>query len=78
MVPDRVVDIVINQFADLMEPGDILIDGGNELFTNSEARAEMVSGRNIVYMAMVFRPRGEYGCGLYRRTSSGDGDGGAL
>jgi len=60
MVPDRVVDIVINQFADLMEPGDILIDGGNELFTNSEARAEMVSERGIMYMAMGVSG-GEYG-----------------
>jgi 6-phosphogluconate dehydrogenase len=46
------VDMSIDLFADLLEEGDVLIDGGNEWFEFSRARAERVAPKGILYMAM--------------------------
>jgi 6-phosphogluconate dehydrogenase len=48
------VDKVIDTFAPLLEAGDILIDGGNEWFENSERRAAHVTEVNngVLYVAM--------------------------
>eukprot|EP00301_Raphidiophrys_heterophryoidea_P024379 c7899_g1_i1.p1 GENE.c7899_g1_i1~~c7899_g1_i1.p1 ORF type:complete len:504 (+),score=135.02 c7899_g1_i1:1-1512(+) len=46
------VDECIALFADLIEAGDILIDGGNEWFENSIRRAKEVAPKGIHYVAM--------------------------
>lgn len=46
------VDECIANFADVMEAGDVLVDGGNEWYEYSIARAERVKPKGIIYMAM--------------------------
>jgi 6-phosphogluconate dehydrogenase len=46
------VDSCIAQFADVLEEGDVLVDGGNEWYEYSIARAERVKPKGIIYMAM--------------------------
>jgi len=46
------VDAVIKDFADLLEEGDILIDGGNEWFEHSIRRAKELESKKIMYVAM--------------------------
>eukprot|EP00299_Pterocystis_sp_00344_P002733 c1307_g1_i1.p1 GENE.c1307_g1_i1~~c1307_g1_i1.p1 ORF type:complete len:509 (+),score=121.39 c1307_g1_i1:43-1527(+) len=46
------VDECVSLFSELLEPGDILIDGGNEWFENSIRRAKQVEPKGIIYMAM--------------------------
>src|SRR5437667_157278 len=41
------VDAVINQVAPLLEKGDVLIDGGNSLFTDTERREKELEPRGI-------------------------------
>jgi 6-phosphogluconate dehydrogenase len=48
----RAVDDTIALFAELLEPGDIMIDGGNEWYENSERRGAALKDRGILYMAM--------------------------
>jgi len=43
-------DAVINELASLMEPGDIIIDGGNSLFTDTIRREAAVSAKGINYV----------------------------
>jgi 6-phosphogluconate dehydrogenase len=40
----------IVEFAGLLEPGDILIDGGNSFFHDDVAHAEMLKGKGIHYL----------------------------
>lgn len=54
------VDKVIAGFRELLEPGDILIDGGNEWYLNSERRAKELEGTGIIYMGIGVSG-GEYG-----------------
>ena len=46
------VDAVIDELAPYLEPGDILIDGGNSLFTDTERRAREVAGRGFHFVGM--------------------------
>lgn len=46
------VDMTIEQLAPLLSSGDILIDGGNEWYENTEARAKKLEDRGILYMGM--------------------------
>eukprot|EP01025_Chloroclados_australasicus_P045388 TRINITY_DN4968_c0_g1_i13.p1 TRINITY_DN4968_c0_g1~~TRINITY_DN4968_c0_g1_i13.p1 ORF type:complete len:499 (+),score=68.08 TRINITY_DN4968_c0_g1_i13:45-1541(+) len=46
------VDQNIAQLLELMEPGDIIIDGGNEWYENTERRAETVKEKGLMYMGM--------------------------
>jgi len=48
----KAVDATIDKFASLLEPGDILIDGGNEWFEYSIARAKRLEPAGIQYVAM--------------------------
>ncbi|MBV7295503.1 NADP-dependent phosphogluconate dehydrogenase [Corynebacterium sp. TAE3-ERU12] len=43
-------DAVINQLADAMEPGDIIIDGGNSLYTDTIRREEAIRARGLHYV----------------------------
>jgi len=44
------VDAVISQLAPLMEPGDVIIDGGNSLFTDTQRRNKELAARGIHFV----------------------------
>ncbi|MBM5812328.1 MAG: decarboxylating NADP(+)-dependent phosphogluconate dehydrogenase [Gammaproteobacteria bacterium] len=44
------VDELIGQLAPLLEPGDILIDGGNSLYTDTIRRARDAEARGLLYV----------------------------
>ena len=44
------VDAVIGQFAPLLEEGDILIDGGNSFYTDTERRIEEARDRGLLFL----------------------------
>src|SRR3989440_1074332 len=44
------VDAVINQLAPLVEKGDVIIDGGNSLFTDTQRRYQELEGRGIHFV----------------------------
>ena len=46
------VDAVIGQVAPLLEKGDVLIDGGNSLFTDTERRGQELEGKGIHFVGM--------------------------
>jgi 6-phosphogluconate dehydrogenase len=46
------VDAVIDELSPLLEPGDILIDGGNSLYTDTERRSRLVSERGFNFVGM--------------------------
>ncbi|MCL7488063.1 MAG: decarboxylating 6-phosphogluconate dehydrogenase, partial [Desulfobulbaceae bacterium] len=46
----RVVDEHIEKLADLLEPGDIIVEGGNSRYTDDIRRAEELKNRKINYM----------------------------
>ncbi|AGZ48927.1 NADP-dependent phosphogluconate dehydrogenase [Mycobacterium kansasii] len=43
-------DAVINELADAMEPGDIIIDGGNALYTDTIRREKAMRGRGLHFV----------------------------
>jgi 6-phosphogluconate dehydrogenase len=46
------VDSVINQLVPLMEQGDVIIDGGNSLFTDTQRRCKELEGKGIHFVGM--------------------------
>ncbi|HEX4618478.1 MAG TPA: NADP-dependent phosphogluconate dehydrogenase, partial [Steroidobacteraceae bacterium] len=50
MVPAAVVDTVIGQLRPLLEPGDVLIDGGNSNYQDDIRRAAELSAARIHYL----------------------------
>src|SRR5499427_346078 len=46
------VDSVIGQLAPLLEKGDVIIDGGNSLFTDTQRREKELEGKGIHYVGM--------------------------
>lgn len=53
MVPaGRAVDSVIAQLKPLMEPGDILIDGGNSFFEDTERRCQALESAGFKFVGM--------------------------
>jgi 6-phosphogluconate dehydrogenase len=44
------VDAVIDQLAPLLEPGDVIIDGGNSLFTDTQRRCKDLEGKGIHFV----------------------------
>jgi 6-phosphogluconate dehydrogenase len=46
------VDATIEGLMQFMEPGDIIIDGGNEWYENTEKRKAMVEAKGLKYMGM--------------------------
>jgi len=50
MVPAAVVDQAIAELAPLLEPGDILIDGGNSYYVDDIRRAKELGSRQIHYV----------------------------
>ena len=46
------VDAVIGQLAPLLENGDVIIDGGNSLFTDTQRRCKDLEGKGIHFVGM--------------------------
>jgi len=46
------VDATISALSEHMEPGDVIIDGGNEWYENTERRAAEVAAKGLLYMGM--------------------------
>jgi 6-phosphogluconate dehydrogenase len=46
------VDAVIGQLAPLMDKGDVIIDGGNSLFTDTQRRCKDLEGKGIHFVGM--------------------------
>jgi 6-phosphogluconate dehydrogenase len=46
------VDAVIDELSPFLEPGDILIDGGNSLYTDTERRSQTVAERGFNFVGM--------------------------
>jgi 6-phosphogluconate dehydrogenase len=46
------VDAVIGQLAPLFDKGDVIIDGGNSLFTDTQRRCKDLEGKGIHYVGM--------------------------
>src|SRR2546430_996165 len=46
------VDAVINQLSPLLEKGDIIIDGGNSLFTDTQRREKEFAARGIHFVGI--------------------------
>src|SRR6266404_5224205 len=44
------VDAVVGQLAPLLEKGDVIIDGGNSLFTDTQRRCKDLEGKGIHYV----------------------------
>lgn len=48
----RPVDLVIDQLKPLLDPGDIIIDGGNSFFPDTERRAKALEAEGFRYIGM--------------------------
>lgn len=48
----QAVDDTVAQLENVMEEGDLIIDGGNEFYTNTERRAKALQEKDILYMGM--------------------------
>src|ERR1043166_3657601 len=46
------VDAVINQLAPVFDKGDVIIDGGNSLFTDTQRRCKDLEGKGIHFVGM--------------------------
>src|SRR5437660_7597580 len=46
------VNAVIDQLSPLLEKGDIIIDGGNSLFTDTQRRGKELEGKGIHFVGM--------------------------
>jgi 6-phosphogluconate dehydrogenase len=46
------VDAVIDSLLDHLEEGDIIIDGGNSLYTDTDRRQALVESRRLLYLGM--------------------------
>ena len=44
------VDAVISQLAPLLEPGDVIIDGGNSLFTDTQRRCKEIEAKGLHFV----------------------------
>lgn len=50
MVPVALVDRVIDEIAPLLDPGDVIIDGGNSFYRNDIDRADALAERGLRYV----------------------------
>ena len=50
MVPAGIVQQTLDELEDLLEPGDIVIDGGNSYYRDDIARAQQLAGKRIHYI----------------------------
>jgi 6-phosphogluconate dehydrogenase len=52
LVPANVVDIVINDLLSAVDPGDIVIDGGNSHFADTERREKLLNDHSIEFLGV--------------------------
>ena len=50
VLPAAIVDSVLDQLEPLLEPGDILIDGGNSCYRDDITRAKRLAGKSLHYV----------------------------
>ena len=50
MVPVQAIDPVVTELAELLSPGDIVIDGGNSRWTDDTRRAAQLAEKNIRFV----------------------------
>ncbi|MFE1311842.1 phosphogluconate dehydrogenase (NAD(+)-dependent, decarboxylating) [Streptomyces sp. NPDC058755] len=50
MVPAAIVDSILDQLEPLLEPGDILIDGGNSYYRDDITRAKRLADKSLHYV----------------------------
>src|SRR5437763_8792371 len=50
MIPAGITERVVMEVADLMEPGDMIIDGGNSFYRDDIDRASALAGKEIHYV----------------------------
>ncbi|MFD3586822.1 phosphogluconate dehydrogenase (NAD(+)-dependent, decarboxylating) [Streptomyces sp. NPDC058683] len=50
MLPAAIVDSILDQLEPLLEPGDILIDGGNSYYRDDISRAKRLAGKSLHYV----------------------------
>ncbi|MFD4945409.1 phosphogluconate dehydrogenase (NAD(+)-dependent, decarboxylating) [Streptomyces sp. NPDC058239] len=50
MLPAAIVDSILDQLEPLLEPGDILIDGGNSYYRDDITRAKRLAGKLLHYV----------------------------
>ncbi|MEL4356418.1 MULTISPECIES: phosphogluconate dehydrogenase (NAD(+)-dependent, decarboxylating) [unclassified Luteococcus] len=50
MLPIKFVDETITKLADMLSPGDIIIDGGNSKWTNDKRHAEQLKAKGIGFL----------------------------
>jgi 6-phosphogluconate dehydrogenase len=50
MLPAGIVDKIMNQVAELLEPGDVLIDGGNSYYHDDIRRSKELKAKNLHYV----------------------------
>ncbi|MFO0950337.1 MAG: decarboxylating 6-phosphogluconate dehydrogenase [Isosphaeraceae bacterium] len=50
MIPAGIVDRVLDQIVPLLEPGDIVIDGGNSYYKDDILRGERLAAKNLHYV----------------------------
>ena len=50
------VDAVINELTPLLEPGDVIIDGGNSLYTDTQRRCKELAAKNLHFMSAAASP----------------------
>ncbi|WP_434097090.1 phosphogluconate dehydrogenase (NAD(+)-dependent, decarboxylating) [Streptomyces mirabilis] len=50
MLPAAIVDSILDQLEPLLEPGDILIDGGNSYYRDDITRAKRLAGKSLHYV----------------------------
>ncbi len=46
----QAVDELIEQLLPYLEPGDVIIDGGNEHYTNTERRTQYIESKGLLYV----------------------------
>ncbi len=50
MLPAAIVDSILDQLEPVLEPGDILIDGGNSYYRDDITRAQRLAGKSLHYV----------------------------
>lgn len=50
MIPAAITDKIVGELAEMLSPGDTIIDGGNSFYRDDRRRAESLKSKNIHYL----------------------------
>jgi len=50
MIPAAITDKIVGELAEILSPGDTIIDGGNSFYRDDRRRAESLKSKNIHYL----------------------------